>query len=530
AGESAAEDSADSSAWQSQPPQRDFRQDVPQSRYTDLPPHHRPGDQGPHRRPSGNPPAISTRQSTFAIPFSVSKPAGGEPAPQEVQLFVADPANPQWRLDSRVAPTDGRFLFRAPRDGEYWFQVRTIDANGQLIGPPSREPGLKVLVDTTAPRLDVQAQMLIDGRLEISWTATDTHLTPGSLNLEHQLASNAPWQPIPGLDVSAVSQQTSPENLSGTFAWPLGVSEGAISIRGEAADSAGNRNVVMRRVHVTEQLTKLREQQRQAELDRQQQVAAGANRPPQQSFTGYSPTQPPGGAGQPPWPPAAGGVRSDGSQVWPADGNAYQPPMRPSDQHRPPLADLPREQPRTDGQFWSASDGGPRPDAAYPQIGRQYRTEDAPPSATPRATEHGPHAPRYVRSKSFLLDYGVDSLTGMKKRILLWATRDGGRTWERFGEDPDGQSPFEVTVAESGLYGFSIVADGADARQEYIPRSGEPAQSWIMVDPDPPKARLTSVQLDPDGETAQLRIRWEAFDENLLERPVSIFLSDRPGG
>lgn len=508
-------------------PQGDFRQGLPQSRYS-PPPQARPGDQGPYRAPSGDPPRISTRQNTFAIPFTVAQPADGQPAPKEVQLHVTEATEQRWRLDSRVAPTEKRFLFRAPRDGEYWFQVRTIDTTGQLIGPPTQEPGLRVLVDTTAPQLDIQPQMQLDGQLEVSWTVHDLHLTPNSLKLEYQIAANADWQPIPGLDVNQSSQQTSPGKLAGKFSWPLGVSEGAISIRGEVADAAGNRNVILRRVHVSEQLAKLREQQQQEELARQREQEQ------RQRFAGYSSERPAQGPAQDPRGRSdANQVRNDGSQGWPADDHAYRPPMQDvAGNPQQPASPLPYTGGNGDGEFWTASDRGPQHDRANPQVASQYRRD--PPNSTTespaQAQPAGQGSPRYVRSKSFLLDYGVDTLTGTRKRIILWATRDGGRSWERFGEDPDGQSPFEVTVAEPGLYGFSIVAEAANTQQEYVPRSGEPAQSWIMVDPDAPKAKLTSVQLDPDGETASLRIRWEAFDENLLERPVSIFLSDRPDG
>ena len=47
------------------------------------------------------------------------------------------------------------FVFRAPHDGEYWFSIRTVDAQGVDRPEGPMQPQLKVTVDTVAPRLDL---------------------------------------------------------------------------------------------------------------------------------------------------------------------------------------------------------------------------------------------------------------------------------------------------------------------------------------------------------------------------------------
>src|SRR5262249_748662 len=53
------------------------------------------------------------------------------------------------------------------------------------------------------------------------------------------------------------------------------------------------------------------------------------------------------------------------------------------------------------------------------------------------------------------LDYALDSPN--VSRVEAYATRDGGRTWMRLGDDPDRRSPIEFDLPEDGVYGVTLV-------------------------------------------------------------------------
>ena len=100
------------------------------------------------------PKPIFTRQGRFSIPFRVDAPAEVAP-PAKVRLFVSEDGGTRWHLDAEVPPSQQRFDFRSLHDGEYWFTIRSIDAQGRSYPDGAYEPQLRVIVDTLAPRLDL---------------------------------------------------------------------------------------------------------------------------------------------------------------------------------------------------------------------------------------------------------------------------------------------------------------------------------------------------------------------------------------
>ncbi len=94
---------------------------------------------------------IVTRQSAFAIPFRVDRPDDPARQPVEVQLLVSTDRGTRWQLYAKAPPTQQHFMFRAGRNGEYWFAIRTVDRSGQVRPETIVGPGLRVLVDTKSP-------------------------------------------------------------------------------------------------------------------------------------------------------------------------------------------------------------------------------------------------------------------------------------------------------------------------------------------------------------------------------------------
>ena len=108
---------------------------------------------GRNREAPEEPKPIFARQGRFSIPFRVDAPAEVAP-PAKVRLFVSEDGGTRWHLDAEVPPSQQRFDFRSLHDGEYWFTIRSIDAQGRSYPDGAYEPQLRVIVDTLAPRLE----------------------------------------------------------------------------------------------------------------------------------------------------------------------------------------------------------------------------------------------------------------------------------------------------------------------------------------------------------------------------------------
>ncbi len=136
-----------------------------------------------------------------------------------------------------------------------------------------------------------------------------------------------------------------------------------------------------------------------------------------------------------------------------------------------------------------------------------------------------------VNTKRFRLNYSIDAIdpSGVK-RVDLWVTRDGGQTWQAWGEDPDGESPFPVEVEGSGLYAFRIAVHSRDGLTGRAPVRGDKPDMWVDVDVDAPRVRITSVPYGRGQDAGRLVINWQADDPNMTLRPVNLKYAIHPEG
>ena len=136
-----------------------------------------------------------------------------------------------------------------------------------------------------------------------------------------------------------------------------------------------------------------------------------------------------------------------------------------------------------------------------------------------------------IGSKRFRLNYGIDSIdpSGVAK-VDLWQTRDGGRTWNVWGSDPDNQSPFPVQVQEEGRYGFRVVVHSKDGLTGQGPSSGDDPDMWILVDTQSPLVRISSVPYGRNNEAGRLVINYSVADKHLTLRPVALAYASNPQG
>ena len=459
-------------------------------------------------------PPLYTRQTAFAIPFAIEKNAG---PPRDVLLYVSADRGANWTLYARQAGPQGQFLFRAARDGEYWFAPRTTTAGGLPPADNLLRAEQRVAIDTLQPRLNVRTTVGTAGEIQVSWEASDETLVPQSLKVEYQADAETTWRPV---SLSRPAESTL-STLVGQTSFRPDVGTRSLNVRVEISDRAGNVARIVKRTAVSS------------------------------SAVGASPSWPnvPGDplglrgipeGGQTPRPgePQPSG-RSDQSaaspqprgETWASDKSPARLPATTE-----PDAALPRPA-RTLAASTPNSGAGTKESTTpgYPSTdsGRPPASGAAEPAAQPDNAGGLPpgERPRMTSSKRFNLDYSVDAVgaAGVEK-VELWITRNGGRDWHLWDIDKDNESPIEVELDGEGIYGFRVVIVGKNGLASQTPRPGDLADLWVGVDMTKPTVEITSAAYGEGPNAGHLEIRWKAVDDHFGARPITLQFSDQPDG
>jgi hypothetical protein len=112
--------------------------------------------------------------------------------------------------------------------------------------------------------------------------------------------------------------------------------------------------------------------------------------------------------------------------------------------------------------------------------------------------------------------------------VELWGLRAGEGQWRLFATDSDNRSPVAINIGEEGIYGFRLVVRQGSASQP--PQPGESPELWIGIDCTPPVVRFGAVQEVPTAEGGAVVICWEASDQAMAPRPITILFSDHAAG
>jgi hypothetical protein len=142
------------------------------------------------------------------------------------------------------------------------------------------------------------------------------------------------------------------------------------------------------------------------------------------------------------------------------------------------------------------------------------------------ARRNWPARKRVVDSKRFQIGYNLEDVgpSGISS-VDLYITEDNGATWYHYGSDDDNQSPVFVEVPCEGTYGFALgVRSGAGLSSE-PPQKGDLPAIVVVVDQTAPELELLPVQQGLGKNVNKLLITWKCADDNLADRPVSLFYS-----
>lgn len=443
------------------------------------------------------PDLVRTKQRVFSIPFRLPPAKSADAAPMRVVLSVSTDLGVTWTPAGEVAPDAGTFTYRAEADGEYWFQLRAIDAKGRTRGGAG--PDIRVLVDAAGPKIAARVWKGADGEIVCRYAAFDDSLRLESLSVEYRGKGDQGWKKI---TAEGVLSRESPAHLVGEEIWWAGEQVDTLAVKVAISDAAGNNTV--------RQFT-------MEPADPQVDQAALARE-----------------LGAPPLPFREGVAEGNAK---PAAGPTFAVP----ESARAILSPPPPRPPTTDG--WSPepatpwSPDGPRgPDAGATAaiVARPVGTGPAPAQPSGRPLGESPPAEyrgkplQLVKSRRFAWDYEfkADEPDAGPMRVELWSTRDGGITWQRTAVDDDVRSPIQVTLPSAGLYGFrlDIVPDLPDVAGG--PQPGEQPDCWLGVDDEPPTVELIEVARAKPGESIGMVIRYAAHDQMLV--PKSVRLAHAP--
>ncbi|MDA1213408.1 MAG: hypothetical protein O2955_12905, partial [Planctomycetota bacterium] len=172
---------------------------------------------------------LYTNKARFRIPFRFDAEEIRRLNAREIRLFVSFDQGTTWQQSQSVDAQTGRFDFEAPADGEYWFSVQTIDGFNQPHPPTDQlSSGLTVVVDSTAPELDLRLSSLPGGKVALNWQCFDNNLDIKSLQLEFIQTGDNQWHTVNILPLA-----------DGETSWSVAPGS-EVAVRGTVQDQAGN--------------------------------------------------------------------------------------------------------------------------------------------------------------------------------------------------------------------------------------------------------------------------------------------------
>ena len=541
-------------------------------------------------RDRDNPQPIYWPRQDFIIPFQVD--LAGE-VPAEIQLELSEDQGRNWTLYTRGDVRTKQFNFHAAKDGEYLFRLKTLDRNGVAFDNPgapllivvdTSKPTGELLVDMD-PRGGLQGEFrLIDASLDTSSIRMEYHTDSDPawreipVELERGVAAGewvgfGTWAIPPhamqlmvrvtgrdaaGNTVELTRMPRLPRSAANPTSMKLASNKGAEDASAPIGSGLARRfptqssqslliqeNTATKAVSPSPPLTALNEPL----VSPSSNPLAGQSRPQLEIENGVNPSarstlRTPASSIQSAIrevaPNARDAATNPGAQLQlsspPTDLVTIADPQKMD----PPKTGLPSTGlPAIESLPTTPSAGLPSaglpsaglPSAGLPSAGLTASSLPTAGNSVPTASKPNGIEPMHCSSRAFSLDYAIDNDPGAPiANIELWGTTDNGITWERWGTDPDRESPFDIEVASEGLFGFKMVIVGANGLAGRRPLPTDKADAWIQVDTAIPKARILSALNGKGSEAGTIVIEYQAIDDHFPERPISIYYAESPKG
>jgi hypothetical protein len=437
--------------------------------------------------PGGLPEKTYMTKNTFSLPVIVDERARA--GMREIQLWVKEGPSTPWVMKASVGPNEKAFPYRLNQDGEYWFNVVTVDLQGRPTpADVTREaPGVIVVLDTTKPQVDLKALPPCPDGVVVQCEVQDA--SPCQVRFEYQTRDHV-WRVLEPM-----------ADQPGCYCIPKqAVLTGQVKV--SCTDRAMN---------LTE-----REFSLAALTPAASNVAQAPSQAPAQAQPAQTPlTQAAYNKAETANYPPAGASGNTMPVVGSAKGMASQPKELPSLNEGPVL------NPNADKgvqQAVSQEAVKAHPTPADFQV-------PAPANADVQAMKGCPKW-HMTNNPRVSLEYRIEDegASGVGK-VVVYVTRDNGRTWDVLCDDPDRKSPVEFTLPGEGVYGLKLVVSNGRGFGAEAPRSGDAPDYVIELDTTKPHAELLSVKLGPPAESACIDISWMAADKNFGPEPIDLYYS-----
>ncbi|MFY9254622.1 MAG: hypothetical protein WAO83_14310 [Fuerstiella sp.] len=504
--------------------------------------------------------ALLTNTTSFRIPFAVDNVDGTQVSGSAILFSSLNGAAVMERIQT-VDASSGGFQFNAPADGRYGFAVRLIDASGRPVGNDGRlQPEMEVIVDTVAPELSFEMSDIGNGEIALSWSASETGISPGSLKIEYAEGTDGRWK---DLNVTpAASGHTVIKSQPGT----------SVSVRGFISDLAGNQGGGSSQAVLSSPARELAYPANPPNGATQQSMpgtnqAVGPNpfyNPPPQQAPAYGQ---PNSAGQmqiqhptqaqqqsqtatPLVPQASPATQAQPTyQQFPIP--AAQAPVVQAPVVQAPVVQAPVGLPEPaqkyeyfptptirgnrqpfNGGFASSPTSVPAmqtstySNSSYPDMPAGSSSLGSMLSASGVVT--GSH--QVVNNRVFDIDYQVADVgpSGVGA-VELFVTENNGREWFKYGVDGDLTSPFQVDTRGEGTFGFAVRVKSGLGFSDPPPQPGDLPDIVVVVDQTPPVAELSVPQVVVDGG-GRVRMSWRISDPNHSATPVRLESAETTSG
>lgn len=181
----------------------------------------------------------TTHSRNITLPYNVSNKG----ATTNVTLLISMNRGKTWKQHVQQSPAQTQFIFKAHRDGEFWFCTRTnLQKN---VVPLDLRPEMRIYVDTKQPKVNLRAEISAESEVILHCQVLDPTIAPQNVKAEFQPTPESVWQPFI-LESDPTFVRPGVLQLYGR--WLPNVDSRAVTLRVTATDGAKNQAIAQKQV------------------------------------------------------------------------------------------------------------------------------------------------------------------------------------------------------------------------------------------------------------------------------------------